>query len=166
MTDASKSSGGIVADSVHVLLKVKSEGGVTIDAHAALAKRNGRAFMGKLGQPLGPAFSKELNEQIARGMTTFLFVTIREGWNGPYVTFRGALNRVTPVLQKSEYPLVPSYYKTLIPEVKTWLEITGLDRLSKDEMNRIVVCSSGRQIMSVVNSSATVFRVRLEPRRT
>jgi len=34
-----------------------------------------------------------------------------------------------------------------------------MERLSREEMNRIFVVSSGREIMSVIKSSATVFCV-------
>jgi hypothetical protein len=144
---------------VHILLRIKSEDGQTIRAHNNIIKSSGSAILGKIGQELGSAFINTLNEQISRGIDTFLFLITREGWNGPYVTYQCRLRSVERQLAEEKFALVPTYYSSDYKNVKTWFEITTMQKMSNAEMNRIYVLSSGRSIMSVIKSSATVFRV-------
>jgi hypothetical protein len=146
-------------DTVHLLIRVRSENGQTINAHADLVATRGAAIFGKLGQPVGPAFRKLLNDQIQHGTKTYLFLTTREGWNGEYVTYRCPLRQVHEILEAAKRSLVPTYYIGEAANIRTWLEVSGIDRLSREEMNRIFVLSSGRSVMSVIKSTAAVFRV-------
>lgn len=144
---------------VHILLRVRSEDGRTIKTHADKVASKGAALLGKMGPPVGPGYRKTLNQQIAAGIQTYLFLTLREGWNGPYVTYRCPLRYVHHELEDSKRALVPSYYIAAAPRIGTWFEITGVESLTRDQMNRIFVMSSGREIMSVITSSATMFHV-------
>lgn len=147
---------------VHVLIRVRSEDGQTITAHRKMIVAKGSAVLGKIGQGLGSDFIGVLNGQIAGGVPTYLFLTTREGWNGPYVTYQCRVKSVDRELPKSKRAVVPKYYSSEYANVKTWFEILSLDKMSKWEMNQIFVVSSGREIMSVINSSATVFRVSVK----
>jgi hypothetical protein len=146
----------------HVLLKVRSESGQTITAHADMIRAQGAAMLGKLGRPLGTPFMTLLNEQIENGFKTFLFLTLREGWNGPFVTYRCVLKRVHETLEPAKKALVPRYYAHECFHIRVWFEITSIERLTREEMSKIYVQSSGREIMSVVNTSGTVFRVGIK----
>lgn len=146
---------------VHILIRVRSEAGQTLSEHARVLERYGVAMLGKFGQPIGPEFRETLNRQLASGITTCLFLTTREGWGGPYVTYRCPLRQVRDQLTVDEQKLVPGYYA--VGHIKTWFEISGIERLSRDDMNRIAVHSTGRSIMSVIASSAAYFRVVVEP---
>lgn len=147
---------------VHVLLRIKSEDGQTINAHRSIIKAKGSAILGKIGQALSPTFIVSLNKQIAQDVETFLFLTTRDGWNGPYVTYQCRLKRVEAQLVESKSDLVPKYYSAEYKNIKTWFEISTMEMMSKAQMDKIFVLSSGRSIMSVIKSSATVFRVALE----
>ena len=153
---ASKSGG---QEPAHVLIRVKSESGQTFAQHGGIIAAKGTAVLGKIGQPLGQKFINELNDQVSRGLDTYLFLTTREGWNGPYVTYKCRLQHTDTQLPDSQLHLVPKYYSREYPSIKTWFQISTMDKLSRSEMNRIFVLSSGREIMSVVKSSAVVFRV-------
>ncbi len=143
----------------HVLIRVRSENGLTVEAHSDVIEKHGAALFGKIGQPIGPDFRAELNEQIERGIPTYLFITTREGWNGPYVTYSCLLLSVHDRLDPGQKSLVPSYYLGEASKIKTWFEVRSITRLTREEMNRICVVSSGRSIMAVIKSSAAVFRV-------
>lgn len=147
---------------LHVLLRVRSENGQTISAHTEIIQRKGTALLAKMGEPLGPDFKTKLTEQIARKVKTFLFLTTREGWNGPYVTYQCRLEQVSDSVPPNKQSLVPRYYGQVQATASTWFEISSMERLTRDEMNRIFVLSSGRSIMSVIASSATVFRVGVQ----
>lgn len=145
----------------HALIRVKSEDGKTIKAHAEIIRKEGVAILGKIGQPLGLAFMTALNKQVQNGNKTYLFLATREGWNGPYVIYQCELNEVQPYLVGNKQNLVPSYYSSEFKLIKTWFEIKTITKLSNDEMSKIYVLSSGRGISSVINSSASIFRVGL-----
>lgn len=145
----------------HVLMRVRSADGLTVRAHRDVIARQGTAMLGKLGKALGSKFIAELNVQITNGVPTYLFLTTREGWNGPYVTYQCRLTRVESTLPESKVDLVPSYYSYDRSSIGTWFEITTVYKMSRQEMNQITVVSSGREIMSVIASSASTFRVRL-----
>lgn len=147
---------------VHLLLKVRSEDGRTISDHAEMIKNHGRTFLGKMGAKIGEPFRDKLAAQISVGIPTFLFLTTRDGWNGPYVTFQCELRAVKAKLSEDELRIVPRYYSDQYSEVKAWLEIVTIGRMSRETMNQIYVVSSGREIMSVINTSATVFSVSMK----
>lgn len=143
----------------HILLRVRSDGGDTIAAHNAMVNAKGAALLGKMGKPLGEKFVNILNDEIADGKATYLFLTTREGWNGPYVTYQCKLRCVYPTLPSGKEELIPAYYFSERGKASTWFEISAIGKMSKEEMNRIKVRSSGRVIMSVISSSAVVFYV-------
>jgi hypothetical protein len=143
----------------HALLKVRSESGQTIAAHAEIIATKGAAMLGKMGRDIGPLFRVILNQQITDGINTYLFLTLREGWNGPFVTYRCALKGAYETLAAEKKALVPRYYIHESANIKTWFKITSIERMTREEMNRIFVLSSGREIMSVINTSGTFFRV-------
>lgn len=143
----------------HLLLKVRSENGQTINAHESMLERKGVVMLGKMGQGVGTDFRAILNQQIEQGIRTYLFLTIREGWNGEYATYRCLLKRVSDTLDVSKKDLIPEYYRSSSGSIKAWFEIVSMTRLSRQEMNKIFVLSSKREIMSVITSSATIFHV-------
>jgi hypothetical protein len=145
--------------SLHVLLRTRNELGVTFSAHAEILARSGSVFFGKMGRPIGPKLHEDLNAQIARGVTTYLYLTTRERWNGAYVTEALKLRQVHSKVAPEKLSLVPLYYVADAPNIQTWFEAVAMARLSRDEMNRIYVISSGREIMSVIKSTAAVFKV-------
>jgi hypothetical protein len=148
-----------IVKSEHVLLKVRSESGQTITAHADMVATKGVALLGKIGRGIGIKLKDSLNQQIESGINTFLFLTIREGWNGPYITYRCVLKQVLETLDAAQKAFVPRYYVHESENIKTWFEIAKVERLTREEMNKIFVLSSGREIMSVLNTSGTVFHV-------
>lgn len=143
----------------HVLLKIRSENGQTITDHVQVVARNGSAMFGKMGAPIGDEFVNRLNAQLQSGKQTFLFLTTREGWNGPYVTYRCLLRAVTKTLPRSSRELVPAYYRADADKIRTWFHICTIQKLTREEMNKIFAVHSGRPVMSVIASSATTFRV-------
>ena len=143
----------------HILLRVRSDNGQTLTEHNQIILKNDSAMLGKMGKGVGPLFVEALNQQIASGRETYLFLTTREGWNGPYVTYRCNLDGVYLDLPAKKANLVPKYYAGDAKNVSTWFEISSIGKMTKADMNQITVVSSGREIMSVISSSAVVFRV-------
>ncbi len=144
-------------------MRTRNEDGLTFAAHAEVLGRRGSVLFGKMGKPLGTPLVAMLNSQIARGATTFLYLTTRIRWNGPYVTEACKLRHVYQSFPPGMRELVPSYYLNEADRIGTWFEVVEMTRLTKEEMNRIFVISSGREIMSVIKSSATLFKVSVRP---
>ena len=143
----------------HVLIRVRAEDGLTVEGHQKVIARHGIALFGKFGDPLGPAFRDLLNRQAANGQKTYLFITTRPDWRHEYVTFRCPLRQVLDTLDESKRHLVPGYYIAQAPYIRTWFEIEGIERLSREDMNRIFVLSSGRSITSAIFSRTGLFHV-------
>lgn len=119
-------------------------------------------MLGKMGKTVSSAFQDRLNAQIAAGTPTYLFLTTREGWKGRYVTYRCPVRQVYQSMEAAKLHLVPAYYRDGAADMSTWFEITAVEPLTAEEMDRIVVLASGRRIMSVVSSTATTFHVGVE----
>lgn len=151
-----------VSNPVHVLIRVRSEDGTTISEHYRVLEDRGRALIGKVGKALGDKFIDELNRQIASGAETHLFLTTKDGWGGAaYTTYQCGLEAVHKALPPGKRDLVPDYYASEYDSIGSWFEVTSMYELSRDQMNSIEVVSSGRSIMSVIKSMASVFRVRV-----
>jgi hypothetical protein len=143
----------------HILLRVRSEDGLTVRAHRDLITAKGSAVFGKMGKRFSTDVVQAINSQIEGGIKTYLFLTTREGWNGEYVTYKCRLKHIEEKLSASRAKLVPHYYSGAAALINAWFEISTIDRMSRTEMNRIFVISSGREIMSVIASSAVAFHV-------
>lgn len=143
----------------HILLRVRSEDGQTVRAHRDVIAAKGSAVFGKMGKRFSTEVVEAINSQIAKGIKTYLFLTTREGWNGEYVTYQCKLKHLEEKLSESRADLVPKYYSASGSLINAWFEICSIDRMSRSDMNRIFVLSSGREIMSVIATSAVAFRV-------
>jgi hypothetical protein len=143
----------------HLLLRVRSEGGLTIDAHQKMVARYGLALFGKIGDPLGSEFQECLNSQIANGQRTYLFIVARPDINHPFETFRCPLRQVCNTLNSAKKHLVPGYYVGEASRIGSWFEIEGMERLGRDEVNSIFILKSGRLASESLYGQNAVFRV-------
>lgn len=144
----------------HVLLRVWAEPGLTVEAHQMMIARYGVALFGKFGGPLGPSFSDALNHQIANRQKTYLFLVTRSApRRNDYSMYRCPLRQVHSTLEPSKRHLVPGYYIGQAPDIRTWFEIEDMEFLKLDDIKRIFVISSGRDITSAIHSMSAVFRV-------
>jgi hypothetical protein len=143
----------------HLLLRVRSEGGLTIEAHQKLIARHGATLFGKFGGPLGAEFQAHLNRQIASGQRTYLFIAARPDIHHVFVIFRCPLRQVHCSLSSSKRYLVPDYYVGEASRVGTWFEIGEMERLGRDEVNSIFVLKSGRPVADAMYGQTAVYRV-------
>jgi hypothetical protein len=146
----------------HILLKVRAERGLTITAHADMIAKRGTALFGKIGKGIGQDFRNILNQQIEQGIKTYLFLTVQNNWRGPFTTYQCLLRQVQMLFDVTKRSLIPRYYVYNKAIISTWFEIASIEQLMEVETNKIFVLKSGREIMSVVNTSGTVFRVGIK----
>lgn len=142
----------------HILLKVRSEHGLTIDAHSHIIAEKGAAFFGKFGDGIGKNFQDELNNQIKQGIKTYLFLLTKESL-GKLSIYQCLLKQVHEVLQEDSKILVPRYYIHKSSFIKTWFEITTMKHLTREEMDRIYLLDSGHEIQTILSEHETAFRV-------
>jgi hypothetical protein len=145
----------------NLLLRVRNEDGKTIAAHQYVIQTKGSVMFGRLGPAIGSDFQNILNTQVANKTTTYLFVTIREGWGGPFITFKCNLLHTYDEIPSEKIEFIPAYMLGKKSSVSTWFEVSSCSQMTKEEMNRIYVESSKRGIMSVMQTSSTMFRVVL-----
>lgn len=151
----------------HVALKVRTDDDRnTIKEHTKVLEKYGSVVLGKMGQRMSDPFLKSLNEQIARDVKTYLFLFLKQGWKSAHITYQCLLHNVYHSLPEDKKIFIPKYYLHKSSVIRTWFEIKSIELMSKENMNNIFVLSSNRSIMSVVNSSATVFRVGIEKGRS
>ena len=143
----------------HVVVRVRSEEGQTVSAHRKVIERNERAFFAKIGKGLGPAFIEQLNGQINRGIPTYLFLATYEGWNAPFGLYQSELLGVHAKLEEHQTKLVPVYLQSAIKNVSTWFEIRTLYRVAREDINKIYILSSGREVSGSLRGTTAVFRV-------
>lgn len=147
---------------IHVLMRVVSERGLTVSAHKEMVSLKGAALFGKMGRPISKDFQDTLNDQIARGVKTFFFLITREGEKRQLVAHKCELAKVYDgPLDNAKGPLVPKYYASSIPDILTWFEITSFERLPEKEIANIFTPSTGREITNALKGTGTVFRVAI-----
>lgn len=146
----------------HVVIRVKSDNGNTISGHKKVIEINGRVLFGKIGKDLGTAFIDQLNSQINREVTTYLFVATYEGWNVPFGIYQCKLLRVHVGLRDLDKELIPKYLHPVINGINTWFEIQTIHRVSAEEVKRIYILSSGREINGAMRGTTAVFRVGIK----
>jgi hypothetical protein len=158
-----KGTKGIPA--IHVLVRVVG-GPHTVPGHSEMVSRKGAVLFGKMGRPISKQFRDTLNDQIARGVNTFFFLTTREGEGSAprrLVTHKCKLRHVyNGSLDNAKRRLIPSYYSTfMIDDIRTWFEITSFERATDEEVFNIFTPSTGREIRYALRGTGCVFRVAI-----
>lgn len=143
----------------HLLIKVRSEGGKTIADHQRCMRLNGSVIFGKMGSPIGADFIADLRNQLNIDIPTYLFLALKKGWKGGFTLYKARLASVQTELSSESLQLVPEYYRHEHKSIQTWLEIYSLDALPHAESVKVIVLSSGREVLSVLSNSASVFCV-------
>jgi len=147
---------------VHALLRVRAEGGLTINSHHQVIAKTGRVLFGKLGKEISPSLKKELFEQIDCGIPTYLFLAVNGGWNEPFQIYECKLKTIHTGIDSGMRSLIPNYLHSYIPAIKTWFEITSVQQAERGEVNKIHIKSSGRCVTSSLRGAVSLFRVGLD----
>jgi hypothetical protein len=149
---------------LHVVMrfsgKLYSVGDV-VARHLDVIQREGRVWLGKLGARPGLGTVQRLNEQVAGGAETLLFLV--ESARNSSAVFRCPILRASLELPHDESP-VPSYYddKQLRRLVSCWFETDDMEEVGSSELDRLVVLSSGQPVRwSLHRSMSGFFVVRL-----
>jgi hypothetical protein len=144
---------------VHIVLRVRSDDGRTMEEHVKVFNKSGRVLFAKIGKGLGAPFFNQLNYQIENKIPTYFFIAVYEGWNMPFSFIKCDLLKVHSTLTDKQLELVPSYIHSSKNAVNTWFEISGLSRLANEEVKRIQLATSGREISSSLRGTTAIFRV-------
>jgi hypothetical protein len=147
---------------VHLLLRYsdKYRGVETIKAHQDLIDLHGSVWLGKIGRPLSNANIRSLNQQIADGIPTYLYLTKRVG-AGDYECHSGLMQELTTSSPNKE--LIPKYYEeNNIPwMVKLWVKFSELKVIKKSELAEFKIASTGKGAVETFQKSViSLFMVR------
>jgi hypothetical protein len=143
----------------HVLVRVRSEDGKTVEAHRKVIAQRNCVLFAKIGKGLGSALIDQLRNQINRDVPTYLFVAIYEGWNEPFGIYQCELLDIHSDLTDAQTNLVPEYLHSVIKKVSTWFEIRSLRRVAQEHARRVHVLTSGREVSGALRGATAMFRV-------
>lgn len=146
----------------HVVLRVKSEEGLTLSAHRRLIEKHGRAMFAKIGKGLSTSFFEQLNSQIKQGIPTYLFLAVYDGWNAPFDISQSELLGIHTEISSDDKIFIPDYVRPLIANVHTWFEIGSIRRVAQSELKRIRLLTTRREISGSLRGATSMFRVVIE----
>lgn len=147
----------------HVLIRVRSEDGKTMMQHSRVLSESGVVMFGKMGSALGRDLIADLSAQIVAGVKTYVIFAVKKGWNGKYHFYKAELVSLSASISAEDLLLVPDYYRADSQKVSAWLKLRSLEGMTHAEATTVYVISSGREALSSLNSSASVFRVCISP---
>jgi hypothetical protein len=146
---------------IHLLMRIRVADRHRLAAHQQVIDSYGSVMLGKFGRPLSAELLASLTGQLLRKIKTFLFLATREGPTGPYVIYCCRLRAVSEELPPGKRNLVPNYYEAT--PIGTWFEITSIAQMTGEEMKKLFVASTGRELERVLRSSVVVCSVEIRP---
>ena len=159
---ATASRTSTVKDEVaHVIVRVRSEDGLTITAHRNIINLHGMALFAKIGRGLTPAVVSLINQQIQQDVPTYLFIATFDGWKEPFAIYQCKLNRISTVIAPEQMEFVPTYLHGIASTVGTWFEICGIKRIAKEDIRRIHIFTSDREVSGALRGPAALFKVKI-----
>jgi hypothetical protein len=148
--------------STHVLLRFSDSlhgVGDPIAEHKAVATAYHEVWFGKFGRGMAPWRIAELNEQIARGIETHLYLVHRG--HDKYKLYRAKAIEFAPTVPPTERR-IPGYYraKDLLRQVGVWVRIHDIESVPAATLDSLIVSSSRRPAReSLRGSTAGMFFV-------
>lgn len=118
-----------------------------------------RCIFGKFGTSIGATTVAALQRQIEDGTPTYLFLVLKKGWREKFQIYSARLSSISLELSEQDIEIIPQYYRSQWKSISTALEIVTLDLVPQDSHKLIAVAGSGRELLSVLGSSATTFVV-------
>jgi hypothetical protein len=97
--------------------------------------------------------------QIENKIPTYFFIAVYEGWNQPFSFIKCNLLNVYPTIKDEQLELVPAYIHPSRNAVNTWFEIDGFSRLATEEVKRLQLATTGREVSSSLRGTTAIFRV-------
>jgi hypothetical protein len=143
----------------HILVRVRSKEGKTVSTYKQIIEEYGRAMFPKIGKGIGVDFINELNNQIAEGTPTNLFIAVHEGWDVPLRIHQCELINVHSNIEAGHETLIPKDLHRSIASISTWFEIQTLVRKPQEYVDKIYVLSSGREIKEAYRGTTSIFKV-------
>lgn len=149
---------------IHLLLRFSDsllKEADTIENHKEVIQRAGAVWFGKMGSPISQHYMDILNDQIEKGIPTFVFLV--KGNRRESTAYRGTLLFASKLLPTSESHLVPAYYSDLdIPKyVGSWVKLTEIIPFDFSELANMQVASSVLTLgETLVKSSSGHFYIR------
>lgn len=145
---------------------VKAPAPGTIAVHKEIIERTGYVWLAKFGRPIGLDVLKLLNDQVAVGTRTIVYLVTRVATgarrgSGAYsvaaATLEEARRQAPGAASEREH--IPRYY--IRSQTKTWLKLRDLEEQESSVLGQFVIASSGMPLWEAIYSSmAGAFMIR------
>jgi hypothetical protein len=133
--------------------------GDVIALHNSVVAEHSAVWFGKLGQTLSQERIDMLNQQVEKGIPTFLYLV--KGNRRKSTAYRASLVQISRETPK-EKKLIPAYYaeKDLLQYMKAWMKIGEIEAIEMSEMDKLKTINSINPIAeTLVRSSSGYFLV-------
>jgi hypothetical protein len=134
--------------------------GDVVALHNDIVAAQGAVWFGKLGQTISASRMDMLNQQVAKGTPTWLYLV--KGNRKKSTAYRAALQQVSREMPAATV-LIPAYYaeKDLLQFMKVWLKIGQIEAVEMSEMDQLKALNSVYPISeTLVRSSSGYFLVK------
>jgi len=134
--------------------------GDVVARHNEIVAAHGAVWFGKLGQTISASRMEMLNQQIAKGTPTWLYLV--KGNRKKSTAYRAALQQISREMP-TDAALIPAYYaeKDLLQFMKVWLKIGQIESIEMSEMDKLKAMNSVYPISeTLVRSSSGYFLVK------
>ena len=143
---------------VHLLIRFSNsllKTGDTIDEHNKVVEQKGAVWFGKMGSTVSQKHIDVLNEQIEKGVPTYLYLV--KGNRRKSTFYKAELIYASKSLPDEEKDLVPTYYQELdIPRfVKFWAKIGTITPADPADLRQLKVASSVFPISETLAKSSS-----------
>lgn len=147
-------------DLCHLLVKYGNQlaqGHDTIDEHRHILKEHHAVWFGKMGAGIGESTIATLRKQVDAARPTYLFLFQRSERINVH---RGKIVAIEMTRPNKEEAMIPAYYAAigLDRQMKLWVKISSLVRVSADILADYHTASSGKKALHTASKSmASVF---------
>jgi hypothetical protein len=141
--------------------------GDMIGEHVAVLERKGAVWLGKFGKPLAIKRVASMNEQVAAGTATYVYLVRKRPGSGGYDAFRGSVLQFSREVDDIEPDLVPAYYDAmdLWGVVGFWVKLSAIVELPADALDDLRVQRSGMVLTESLRASVAGMFI-VERRKT
>lgn len=150
----------------YVVIKIPRQARLTclkdvdiIDSHNQVVEKHGKVLFGRAGRSFAAAKLRTISEAIEDRVPTRL-VIIRKDDDG-YIFWQASMLGIWDASHEPDFSICPIYYKELAPLISLWMEIGRLESVGRDQMSRITLSSTGRPILELLESQASLMLAEL-----
>ena len=131
--------------------------GDVVGKHNEVVAKYGFVWFGKLGNPLSLKRIDMLNEQLSKGVLTYVYLV--KGNQARSTAYRATLFSLARELAPKEQERIPRYYfeNDLVQYMKSWLKIGEIEPIEMSGMGTLKALGSINSIQETLGRSASGY---------